>query len=74
MAKVAVGNPTAGIYSPAAAENGAPLNQMVADKYTEVVTGRAELDSWDQLIEDWRSQGGDDIRAEYEEAIKAAQG
>ncbi len=74
MAKVAVANPTAGIYSPAAAENGATLNQLVADKYTEVVTGRADLDSWDQLIEDWRSQGGDDIRAEYEEAIKAAQG
>lgn len=74
MAKVAVANPTAGIYSKAAADNGATLNQMVADKYTEVVTGRAELDSWDQLIEDWRSQGGDEMRKEYEDAIKAAKG
>jgi putative aldouronate transport system substrate-binding protein len=74
MARVAIGNPTAGIYSPAAAETGTTLSQLVADKYTEIVTGRAELDSWDQLVEDWRSRGGDDQRAEYEEAIAAVQG
>ena len=37
-----------------------------------VVTGRAELDSWDQVIEEWRSRGGDDQRRECEEAIAAA--
>jgi putative aldouronate transport system substrate-binding protein len=73
MAAVAVGNPTAGIYSPTAAETGATLNQLITDNYTTIVTGRQELDSWDQVIEDWRSRGGDDQRAEYEEAIKAAQ-
>lgn len=72
MAKVAVANPTAGIYSKAAADTGATTSQFVSDKYTEVVTGRAELDSWDEVIEEWRSRGGDDQRSEYEEAIKAA--
>lgn len=72
MAKVAIENPTAGIYSKAAADTGAVTAQLVSDKYTEIVTGRAELDSWDDVIEDWRSRGGDDQRAEYEEAIKTA--
>ena len=72
MAKVAIGNPTAGYYSEAAADTGAQTSQLVADKYTEIVTGRAELDSWDQVIEEWRSRGGDDQRREYEEAIAAA--
>ncbi|HVL24881.1 MAG TPA: extracellular solute-binding protein [Thermomicrobiales bacterium] len=72
MAKVAISNPTAGIYSKAAAENGATLTQMVSDKYSEIVTGRAELADWDQLVTDWRSRGGDEQRKEYEEAIKNA--
>lgn len=72
MAKVAIENPTAGIYSKAAADTGAVTAQLVSDKYTEIVTGRAELDSWDDVIEDWRSRGGDDQRAEYEEAIRQA--
>lgn len=72
MAKVAIGNPTAGIYSEAAAETGTETSQMVADKYSEIVTGRADISEWDQLIEDWKSRGGDDQRREYEEAIAAA--
>jgi putative aldouronate transport system substrate-binding protein len=72
MAKVAIGNPTAGYYSEAAAETGAQTSQLIADKYTEIVTGRAELDTWDQVVEEWRSRGGDDQRREYEEAIAAA--
>ncbi len=73
MAKVAVANPTAGIYSEASAETGATTSQLIADMYTEVVTGRADIDQWDQVIEDWRSRGGDDQRAEFEEAIRQAQ-
>jgi putative aldouronate transport system substrate-binding protein len=72
MARVAIGNPTAGIYSAAAAETGTQTAQLISDRYTEIVTGRAELDTWDQVIEEWRSRGGDEQRAEYEEAIRAA--
>jgi putative aldouronate transport system substrate-binding protein len=73
MARVAVANPTAGIYSPTAADTGATLNQLIMDNYTAIVTGRQELDSWDQVVEDWRSRGGDEQRAEFEEAIAASQ-
>lgn len=72
MARVAVANPTAGIYSPSAAENGATLSQLITDNYSAIVTGRQELDSWDQVVEDWRSRGGDEQRTEYEEAIRSA--
>jgi hypothetical protein len=33
---------------------------------------RAPLSSIDQLITDWRAQGGDQTRAEFEEAIAGA--
>jgi putative aldouronate transport system substrate-binding protein len=72
MAAVAVANPTANIYSAAAGENGATLGQLITDKYTEIVTGRSELAEWDNVISDWKSRGGDEMRKEYEDAIKAA--
>jgi putative aldouronate transport system substrate-binding protein len=72
MAAVAVANPTANIYSAAAGENGATLGQLITDKYSEIVTGRAELSEWDNVIADWKSRGGDEMRQEYEDAIRAA--
>jgi putative aldouronate transport system substrate-binding protein len=44
---------------------------MVADGVSEVVLGRAAVNSIDQLISDWRAQGGDQMRAEFEAAIAA---
>jgi putative aldouronate transport system substrate-binding protein len=45
---------------------------LITDKYSEIVTGRAELSEWDNVIADWKSRGGDDMRQEYEDAIRAA--
>lgn len=73
MAKVAIGNPTAGIYSPTNGDKGAELNQYTADTYTEIVTGRAGIDKLDEMISQWRERGGDDIRSELEDAIAEAQ-
>ncbi len=73
MAKVAVSNPAAGIYSPTNGDKGAELNQYTLDTYTEIVTGRADIAKLDEMIEQWRERGGDDIRSELEDAIAEAQ-
>jgi putative aldouronate transport system substrate-binding protein len=71
MAAVAVTNPTAGKFSATQGDVGAELGQLITDTYTAVVTGREPIESFDTMLDDWRSRGGDDIRAEYEEAIAA---
>lgn len=73
MAKVAVSNPTAGLYSPTNGEKGAELTQYTADTVTEIVTGRASIDKLDEMISQWRERGGDQIRQEYEDALAEAQ-
>jgi putative aldouronate transport system substrate-binding protein len=64
-------DPTSTLYSPTSAAKGSRLDQMVADGVSEVVLGRAAVNSIDQLISDWRAQGGDQMRAEFEAAIAA---
>jgi putative aldouronate transport system substrate-binding protein len=73
MAKVAIANPAAGLYSETLGEAGAELNQLTMDTYTEIVTGRAGIEQHDEMISQWRERGGDDIRAELEEAIAEAE-
>ena len=52
-------------------QQGHGADQMVYNQIGEVVLGRAPVSSIDQLISDWKSQGGDQIRAEFEQAIAA---
>lgn len=73
MAKVAVANPAALLFSPAQGEYGATLSQLMTDMYTEVVTGRSGIELLEETRGQWRERGGDEIRAEYE-AILAESG
>src|ERR1051326_8749247 len=67
-------DPTSTLYSPTFASKGTVLQQMVYTGVGEVVLGRAPVSSLDQLIRDWKSQGGDQMRTEFEQAIAAATG
>jgi putative aldouronate transport system substrate-binding protein len=67
-------DPTSTLYSPTFASKGTVLQQMVYTGIGEVVLGRAPASSIDQLIRDWKSQGGDQMRTEFEQAIAAATG
>lgn len=71
MAKVAITNPTAGLVSETAISSSGELSQLGTDSITSIVTGRDSIDALDSYIEQWKSRGGDQIRKEYEEAIKA---
>jgi putative aldouronate transport system substrate-binding protein len=66
---VGVADPTLGHYSKADARMGAQLERLIFDRVSDIAAGRKPMSDLDQLVTDWRSQGGDQIRAEYEEAI-----
>jgi putative aldouronate transport system substrate-binding protein len=58
------------LYSPTNGSKGGPLNQAFQDGLTDLVAGRRPFSDYDQLVSDWRSGGGDQIRAEYEQALQ----
>ncbi len=42
------------------------------DGLAEILQGRRPLDDLDQLVTDWQSNGGEQMRKEYLEAMNAA--
>lgn len=71
---LAVTDPTVGLYSPTNATRGASLTQGVIDGVNQILFGRAPVSSLDQLVSDWRKNGGDQIRAEYETQLARIKG
>lgn len=72
MAAVAVSNPVRNAFSQTQGDSGAELSQFVTDKYTAFVTGRESIDAFGAFVDEWRNRGGDQIRSEYEEALRNA--
>jgi putative aldouronate transport system substrate-binding protein len=72
MADVAVSDPSIGLYSNTNANKSNLLNQAMVDGITEIVKGAQPLSSLDQLVKDWRTNGGDQIRTELEQALQTA--
>ena len=63
-------NPVQSAYSPTNASKAGVLNQLRIDRVDAMVQGRDPLSALDGFIKDWRSMGGDQIRKEYEQALK----
>ena len=66
-------NPVVGLYSASNAKLAASLNLKMGDGLTGIIFSRDDLASFDQLVKDWRAQGGDTIRSEFEAALQAAE-
>ena len=66
----AITDPSVGLYSPTKAAKDASLTQAMTDGVNQILFGRAPVDSLDQLVKDWRANGGDQLRAEYESALQ----
>jgi len=69
MLDVGIADPTQGNYSQADARRGATLARLIFDRVSGIAAGRQPMSDLDQLVKDWKAQGGDEIRAEYEKAI-----
>jgi putative aldouronate transport system substrate-binding protein len=74
MGGVGVSDPTIGLFSATNASRGNQTTQALMDGLTEILRGNQPVTSLDQLVADWRRNGGDQIRAEYEQAFAAAKG
>jgi putative aldouronate transport system substrate-binding protein len=69
---VGVADPTIGLFSETEQKSGVRLNQLIFDRVLGIVAGREPLSDLDQLVKDWRAQGGDQLRAEYQKAAQSA--
>ncbi len=69
-----VGDPTWGLYSPALGAKGPTLNRQMTDGMTDIIAGRRPVADYDQLVRDWQSGGGEQIRKELQDALAARGG
>jgi putative aldouronate transport system substrate-binding protein len=69
---VTVPNPPQILFNPQDPEF-ARVIQAFVDGLAEILRGNQPLTRFDQLVADWRKNGGDQIRAEYEQAFASAQ-
>ena len=66
-----INNPTYGLYSPTAIAKGNELQTLTTDRITAIISGRDPLSSFDSFVSDWRSRGGDQMRTEFQQALKS---
>ena len=66
-------DPTVGLYSPTDGSKGAALNQTFVDSLNDILFGKRPVSDLAGLVKDWRTNGGDTIRSEYEQAFQQAQ-
>jgi putative aldouronate transport system substrate-binding protein len=67
--ELAITDPSVGLYSPTNATKGATLTQGMTDGVNQILFGRADVSTLDGLVKTWRANGGDQIRAEIEDAF-----
>ena len=65
-------NPTVGLYSPTDASKGITLRTTFLDRLNEILFGKQPVSALDNLVSEWRSNGGDKIRSEYEQAFQTS--
>jgi len=67
-----VPNPIAGLYSATDSSKGITLKTTFTDKVNDILFGRQPVSTYDDIVTEWRANGGDAIRAEYEQAFQKA--
>lgn len=68
LLKIAIANPVAGHYSDTAVSGRTKL-PIIGDLVTDMILGRKPLTYLQTLRSDWKRQGGDKIREEYQQSI-----
>lgn len=70
LMQASTADPTVGLYSPTWSDRQATLVQLVADRLNDILSGRTPMSGLSQLVSDWRSQGGDTARKEFQQAYQ----
>lgn len=66
----AIPNPVLGLYSNVEASKGGQLSQALDDARDEIIQGRKPLSAWDDAMDAWRKNGGDEIRQEFQDQLQ----
>lgn len=64
-------DPCAGLFSDAATRAQPQLDELFESYINQIIVGNRPLTDLDVYLEQWRSRGGDDMRTEFEEALKS---
>ncbi|MDQ4215832.1 extracellular solute-binding protein [Microbacterium capsulatum] len=72
LVPLGVADPTQGMFSPTNAKQGLTIMKPVSDAVTNFIAGRGSLNDVRSAITNWKSAGGDAIRAEYQKALSGA--
>lgn len=70
LVPLGVVNPTVGLYSETAEDRGSDLATLVDDQLSSIIAGRAPISSLTSLISNWKSQGGEQMRNEYQKSYE----
>lgn len=65
-----VRDPSIGLISDTRNKLGNELMTLIGDAVSKYIIGDLDDDGFDQVIEDWKSSGGDEMLKEFEEAYK----
>lgn len=68
-----VKNPVMGLYSETDAQKGGQINQDIGSITNDILQGREPVSAWDDVVEKWKSDGGDEIRDEFQAALEEAE-
>ncbi|WP_199286611.1 extracellular solute-binding protein [Paraliobacillus zengyii] len=63
--KYLIDDPTVPLYSETFAQDGARLQQIITDATYQYILGQLDMDGFNDAVENWKSQGGDNIITEY---------
>lgn len=67
-------DPCAGLFSDAATKAQPQLEELYESYIHQIIVGNRPMSDLESYLEQWRSRGGDDMRTEFEEALKAREG
>jgi putative aldouronate transport system substrate-binding protein len=67
-----VPDPTFGLVSATASLKGVSLTNTMNDNLSAVLLGRRPMSDYDQIVADWRANGGDQMRQEFTAALASA--
>lgn len=59
-------NPTNGSYSDTNSKVGPKIQKPVRDKSIDIITGRANVSDFAEVLKRWKAEGGDKMREEYQ--------
>jgi putative aldouronate transport system substrate-binding protein len=66
-----VADPTLSLFSDTWSRKQGQLGTIINDAQNDILSGRKPVSTWDDVVRNWRSTGGDQVRTEFEEALKS---